>query len=1019
MDIEQALRKTLFAIPSINGGRLLDRMLPTLRVPTDIVVVLDQGSTDDTEEVCRSAGVKLVQLGRPHTYTQACNLAARMAADRGADFVYVANNDITFQTDVARQLFAAMMDDPNLAICAPTQFLIDNAVGFRRLVYRAAWDLKNLDFFHDFAPPRGNPVRYESDFCELTCAIIRLKAAQEIGFLDDKYGYFEDADFGYRLRMAGYSAAYIPAAQIDHYSSSTFSRELKERKDVYVANNRWLFAEKHLGFGVNHDDLVPAGATSWEIINQNLHPILQRMGLLDSARPELIFAHAGAAPFDYLYTVWETTKLPHEWLARLGRYKAIMVASLWNKQVFADAGFVDVFHVPLGVDTDIFMPSGVSERPSVETTFLWFARNQHRKGLDVMLRAWTDFRRRNSSARLIILGEFVRGALIHVPVSVRRWKNLIIEDYADDRISVWETMEPLTADDLAALYRSVDFVVSTARSEGFGFVVAEAMACGTVPIFPAYGATGEFAFGDALTLRGNEARADYSDKGFGDVGNWWEPDAGHLTELLHEACTMDPEARRILSARAVKKITGNYTWRHTGFAIARALRTLQNPALKAADRAPSPLAQMQASRPQLAWLKRGPAVYDAKAAPVWLPKPSPVHRAGVLCVGYLEAALGLGQSFRDLLTSMEGMSIPFSVYPFNVNVENRRIGPFMEERYDNEGRYDVNLIQTAPDQLPYAIRELGPLRTTGTYNILRAFWELPRAPREWGVILRDVHEIWAPNDFVAAAFRECFHGPIINVPEPVLVDRMQTFDRSHFGMREGRFYFLFSFDYFSFPARKNPLAVLRAFQAAFPSNAQNAGLIIKSIGPTEIASDVGREIAAAAAADSRICVIDAPMSRDEMLSLIECADCYVSLHRSEGFGLGMAEAMLLRRPVIGTNFSGNTAFLSDETGFPAAFAMVPVRAGEYPFHEGQYWAEPDQADAIRLMRLVIDSPAERERRAVNANAFMATYHAAKTVQLTVEGRLSDILAERVRRDTSHRSRASSEAQWTGVVTRPA
>ncbi len=214
---------------------------------------------------------------------------------------------------------------------------------------------------------------------------------------------------------------------------------------------------------------------------------------------------------------------------------------------------------------------------------------------------------RNSSARLIILGEFVRGALAHAPVSVRRWKNLIIEDYPDDRISVWETMEPLTADDLATLYRSVDFVVSTARSEGFGFVVAESMACGTVPIFPAYGATGEFAFEDALTLRGNEARADYSDKGFGDVGNWWEPDASHLTELLHEACTMDPEARRTLSARAVKKITANYTWRHTGFAIARALRTLQNPEPRAADRAPSPLPQTRTLDPRLAWLKRDPA----------------------------------------------------------------------------------------------------------------------------------------------------------------------------------------------------------------------------------------------------------------------------------------------------------------------------------------------------------------------------------------------------------------------------
>jgi glycosyltransferase involved in cell wall biosynthesis len=216
----------------------------------------------------------------------------------------------------------------------------------------------------------------------------------------------------------------------------------------------------------------------------------------------------------------------------------------------------------------------------------------------------------------------------------------------------------------------------------------------------------------------------------------------------------------------------------------------------------------------------------------------------------------------------------------------------------------------------------------------------------------------------------------------------------HFGMREGRFYFLCSFDYFSSTARKNPLAVVRAFQSAFLSDAENVGLIIKSVGPTESAPDVTGEIAAAAAADSRICVLDVQMSRDEMLSLIGCADCYVSLHRSEGFGLGMAEAMLMRRPVVGTNYSGNTGFLSDETGFTVAFDMVAVLPGEYPFYEGQFWAEPDQADAVRLMRLVIDDPRERERRVGNATAFMRTHHTAKAVQLTVERRLSKILADR-------------------------
>lgn len=101
--IEEALRNSLIVIPSINGGHLLERMLPTLNVPANIIVVIDQGSTDNTEEVCRQAGVEIVQLGHAHTYTQACNIGAQIARQRRAEYLFVANNDIRFMTDVARE----------------------------------------------------------------------------------------------------------------------------------------------------------------------------------------------------------------------------------------------------------------------------------------------------------------------------------------------------------------------------------------------------------------------------------------------------------------------------------------------------------------------------------------------------------------------------------------------------------------------------------------------------------------------------------------------------------------------------------------------------------------------------------------------------------------------------------------------------------------------------------------------------------------------------------------------------
>ena len=109
------------AIPSIDGGGLLARMLPTLRFPSANIVVLDQGSTDETAAVCAEHDLTLIQLGRPHTYTEACNIAADLARERGADYLCVANNDIIFRTPVLDEMVAEMERDPRLGIVAPSQ----------------------------------------------------------------------------------------------------------------------------------------------------------------------------------------------------------------------------------------------------------------------------------------------------------------------------------------------------------------------------------------------------------------------------------------------------------------------------------------------------------------------------------------------------------------------------------------------------------------------------------------------------------------------------------------------------------------------------------------------------------------------------------------------------------------------------------------------------------------------------------------------------------------------------------
>jgi glycosyltransferase involved in cell wall biosynthesis len=131
-----------------------------------------------------------------------------------------------------------------------------------------------------------------------------------------------------------------------------------------------------------------------------------------------------------------------------------------------------------------------------------------------------------------------------------------------------------------------------------------------------------------------------------------------------------------------------------------------------------------------------------------------------------------------------------------------------------------------------------------------------------------------------------------------------------------------------------------------------------------------------------------------MLSLIRQTDCYVSLHRSEGFGLGMAEAMAFGKPVIGTDYSGNTDFLSDRTGFPVPYTLRPVQHGEYIFSDGQSWADPDEAAATDAMRQVFSDPQERQRRADSGKALIEARYGRTNVGQVAARRLNDIMAHR-------------------------
>ncbi|MBV8441385.1 MAG: hypothetical protein JO312_12645, partial [Hyphomicrobiales bacterium] len=187
-----------------------------------------------------------------------------------------------------------------------------------------------------------------------------------------------------------------------------------------------------------------------------------------------------------------------------------------------------------------------------------------------------------------------------------------------------------------------------------------------------------------------------------------------------------------------------------------------------------------------------------------------------------------------MLRALDSAGMPFAIYPFKKDVETRLTAPFLAERYDLTGIYEINIAYLAPPMLPFFYQELKSQLKGGGYTILRTYWELPEAPRQWAPLLEAIDELWAPNAFVADAFRGIFDGPITIVPVCIEVIRKAKYAREHFALDGDRFYFLFSFDYYSGPARKNPIGVVQAFSYAFPHDDKRVGLIIKATGAADL-----------------------------------------------------------------------------------------------------------------------------------------------------------------------------------------
>lgn len=325
------------------------------------------------------------------------------------------------------------------------------------------------------------------------------------------------------------------------------------------------------------------------------------------------------------------------------------------------------------------------------------------------------------------------------------------------------------------------------------------------------------------------------------------------------------------------------------------------------------------------------------------------YAMGVNLIGHAYGELGIGEDVRMAAYTLKEMDIPFTVLNFEPGPNVSQGDKSIEKWVGEHPIYLFNLFcLAAPEHLRYLL-EKGNKNICDRYNIGYWPWELEHWPAEWGQMFSLVDEVWCASEHTARAVRAVSPVPVLTMPLAAALPRFKRISRSEVELPEHRYLFVFLFDGNSGIHRKNPLAIVEAFLLAFKHTKKSVSLVIKAM-RVDPDDQVWRKILRHANEDSRIVLQTGIMSRSKVLALLQCCDCFVSLHRAEGFGRGLAEARLLGLDIITTGYSGNLDFCTgDERTHLVPYRMVPVRTGEYPHALNQQWADPDVEVAARMM----------------------------------------------------------------------
>lgn len=366
---------------------------------------------------------------------------------------------------------------------------------------------------------------------------------------------------------------------------------------------------------------------------------------------------------------------------------------------------------------------------------------------------------------------------------------------------------------------------------------------------------------------------------------------------------------------------------------------------------------------------------------------------GVNLIGYLKAQSGVGKAARLSLQALQSQSdLPVAIHAVSTGCLSRE----MEDGANVAGKredfpYAVNLFQVNADMTGPVHQELGPGIAEGRLNIGYWYWEMPEFPVEWQAAFAPYHEIWVASAFCQQSIAAHSPVPVTVIPPPVTVDPDPALDRAHFGLPTDRVLFLCMADSLSSLERKNPLGAYAAFREAFPDPGQDSAiLVVKIVNSARAPSEI-RDRLREMASHPDVTLIDRYLDMNEVDSLIDACDVLISLHRSEGFGLPIAEAMMLGKPVIATGWSSNMDFMTPFNSLPVDFDVVELDRDYGPYQKGMHWAEPSIPHAAGRVAWCVGHPDEARRLGARAKEDLRKTHSPEISGQRMGSRIEHLL----------------------------